>query len=134
MRRRAILNPERLEDRTHPSVFGTAWPHADRLTFSFAPDGARVAGQSQDPLGAGQPSALSSEMAAAGSVRMAASPLPRPVPVLAKPGRSSTVKTRRSSIASRAARRTLRQPIACPRRAWRRSARSSTNTAAGAVW
>jgi hypothetical protein len=67
MRRRAILNPERLEDRAHPSVFGTAWPHADRLTFSFAPDGARVAGQSQDPLGAGQPSALSSEMAAAGS-------------------------------------------------------------------
>ncbi|HSQ56491.1 MAG TPA: matrixin family metalloprotease [Gemmata sp.] len=30
---------ERLEDRSLPSAFGTPWPDAEHLTFSFAPDG-----------------------------------------------------------------------------------------------
>ena len=66
MRRRSPLTAERLEDRAQPSVFGDPWPNADRLTLSFAPDGTRVAGDTQDRLGAGQPSSLFGTMAAAG--------------------------------------------------------------------
>ena len=36
--------PHRLEDRTTPATFGTAWPDARHLSLSFAPDGTTVAG------------------------------------------------------------------------------------------
>lgn len=39
------LGVEKLEDRTVPTQFGNPWPHADRLTVSFAPDGTDVAGE-----------------------------------------------------------------------------------------
>lgn len=39
------LHVERLEDRAVPALFGNAWPDADRLTVSFAPDGTDVGGQ-----------------------------------------------------------------------------------------
>src|SRR4051812_29952410 len=66
MRRRVVLKPELLEDRAQPSVFGSPWPNADRLTLSFAPDGARVAGASREQLAVSQSSGLFAALAAAG--------------------------------------------------------------------
>lgn len=43
MKRRSRLRLERLEDRTVPATFGTAWPDATHLTLSFVPDGTRAA-------------------------------------------------------------------------------------------
>src|SRR6266542_2720866 len=36
------LRIEQLEDRTLPATWGVAWPEADRLKVSFAPDGTNV--------------------------------------------------------------------------------------------
>ncbi len=41
---RTRLQAERLEDRAVPALFGTAWPEADKLTLSFAPDGTKING------------------------------------------------------------------------------------------
>lgn len=44
MTRPARLACEPLEDRSVPALFGNAWPNAEKLTLSFAPDGTDVAG------------------------------------------------------------------------------------------
>ncbi len=44
---RTRLSVENLEARDVPAIFGNAWPNADQLTMSFAPDGTDVAGRSR---------------------------------------------------------------------------------------
>src|SRR5947207_1643291 len=41
-RTRPALLLERLEDRCTPATYGNAWPDAEHLTLSFAPDGTQV--------------------------------------------------------------------------------------------
>jgi hypothetical protein len=62
-----MLTLEPLEPREVPAVFGTPWPNASSLTLSFAPDGTRIGGISQDALGNDQPSRLFAQMAGAGT-------------------------------------------------------------------
>ena len=50
--KRNTLRVEQLEDRAVPALFGNAWPNADRLTLSFAPDGTDVGGAPSTLFGA----------------------------------------------------------------------------------
>src|SRR5438874_1973275 len=67
MYRRAKLRLEILEDRTVPTVFGNPWPDPGHLTLSFAPDGAGIAGYSQQALGEVATSSLYSKLASVGT-------------------------------------------------------------------
>src|SRR6516164_9768478 len=42
LRRRTLLQVERLEDRCTPATFGNPWPDPEHLTLSFVPDGTQV--------------------------------------------------------------------------------------------
>jgi hypothetical protein len=68
MHRSAKLLLEILEDRLAlSSVFGDPWPNAGRLTLSFAPDGAAIAGYSQEALGEQYTNSLFGSLASVGT-------------------------------------------------------------------
>lgn len=62
MTRSKKLELEILESRDMPSAVGMAWPDAQNLTLSFAPDGTTIAAYSQSADDEAQPSALFGEM------------------------------------------------------------------------